>query len=184
LWTQKKDGTYTWGLVNAPFHRENGIVVGASVAAHDITERRAVEDALRKTTAKLEAALSSMTDAVFISDLDGNFVNFNEAFATFHKFKNKAECAKSLADYPHFLDVYLPGGDLAPLDQWAVPRALRGEAAMNSEYTLRRKDTGESWGRQLQLRPPPQRVRRHFSAPSWLLVTFPGARRPNARCGM
>jgi len=34
---------------------------------------------------------------------------------------------------------------VAPLDMWAVTRALRGEAAANAEYTLRRKDTGESW---------------------------------------
>jgi len=36
-------------------------------------------------------------------------------------------------------------GQLAPLDQWTVPRALRGETATNAEYTLRRKDTGETW---------------------------------------
>jgi signal transduction histidine kinase len=28
---------------------------------------------------------------------------------------------------------------------WALPRALRGESAANAEYTLRRKDTGETW---------------------------------------
>jgi len=27
----------------------------------------------------------------------------------------------------------------------AVPRALRGETATNAEYTLRRRDTGETW---------------------------------------
>jgi light-regulated signal transduction histidine kinase (bacteriophytochrome) len=39
----------------------------------------------------------------------------------------------------------MPNGTPAPLDQWAVPRALRGETATNAEYTLRRKDTGETW---------------------------------------
>jgi PAS domain-containing protein len=101
--------------------------------------------ASRESRAKLESALASMTDAVFISDKQGRFIEFNEAFATFHKFKNKQECAKTLADYPAFLDVFLPGGELAPLEQWAVPRALRGETATNAEYTLRRKDTGETW---------------------------------------
>jgi light-regulated signal transduction histidine kinase (bacteriophytochrome) len=28
---------------------------------------------------------------------------------------------------------------------WAVPRALRGETVSNAEYSLHRKDTGESW---------------------------------------
>ena len=101
--------------------------------------------ALRESRAKLESALASMTDAVFISDTQGHFIDFNEAFATFHKFKNKAECAKTLAEYPVFLEVFMANGELAPLEQWAVPRALRGETSKNAEYTLRRKDTGETW---------------------------------------
>ena len=108
-------------------------------------ERRYAEEQVRVNKAKLEAALASMTDAVFISDTEGNFIDFNEAFATFHKFRNKSECAKTLAEYPEFLEVYLPDGGLATLEQWAVPRALRGETATNAEYSLRRKDTGESW---------------------------------------
>jgi PAS domain S-box-containing protein len=111
----------------------------------DITERRRAEEALSENRAKLEAALASMTDAVFISDSEGKFINFNDAFATFHRFRNKDECAKTFAEYPDILDVFMADGTLAPVDMWAVPRALRGEIATNAEYTLRRKDTGESW---------------------------------------
>ena len=111
----------------------------------DITERKRAEDALQKSHTELEAALNSMTDAVFISDTLGNFIEFNDAFATFHKFKNKDECAKTLAEYPEFLDVFMADGTLAPLDMWAVSRALRGEVVTDAEYTLRRKDTGETW---------------------------------------
>ena len=100
---------------------------------------------MRESRAKLEAALGSMTDAVFISDSEGRFIEFNDAFATYHRFKNKAECSKTFAEYPDILDVFLADGMLAPLDMWAVPRALRGETATNAEYTLRRKDTGETW---------------------------------------
>ena len=111
----------------------------------DITERKLAEEALRENKAKLESALASMADSVFISDVHGRFVDFNDAFATFHRFKDKAECYKTLAEYPGILDVFMPGGELAPLDMWAVPRALRGETATNAEYMLRRKDTGETW---------------------------------------
>jgi len=113
--------------------------------ARDITERKRTEAALRESNAMLEVALASMTDAVFISDAEGRFINLNEAFVTFYRFKNKADCARTLAEYPVFLEVYLPNGEPAPLDQWAVPRALRGEICTNAEYTLRRKDTGETW---------------------------------------
>jgi len=103
------------------------------------------QDELRKSRAKLQAALASMTDAVFITDTSGRFIEFNDAFATFHRFKSKEECATTLAEYPAFLEVYMADGTLAPLDMWAVPRALRGESATLVEYTLKRKDTGETW---------------------------------------
>jgi len=117
-----------------------GIRMIRARAAHEKAEQE-----LREHRAKLDAALASMTDAVFISDVAGRFHHFNEAFATFHRFKNKSECAQTFAEYPEILEVYLPDGGPAPLEMWAVPRALRGENATNAEYTLRRKDTGETW---------------------------------------
>ena len=117
-------------------------IVGSS---SDITNRKIAEREILASKAKLDVALASMTDAVFISDTEGRFIEFNDAFATFHKFRNKEECAKTLAEYPDFLEVYLDSGKLATLDQWAVPSALSGKTSTNSVYRLRRKDTGENW---------------------------------------
>jgi signal transduction histidine kinase/CheY-like chemotaxis protein len=103
------------------------------------------EQALWVSNEKLDVALASMTDAVFISDAKGQFIQFNDAFATFHRFRNKSECARTLAEYPEFLEVSMTDGQLVPHEMWAVPRALRGETAANEEYRLRRKDTGETW---------------------------------------
>ena len=115
------------------------------LVVEDITQRKRAEEQLRASRANLDAALASMTDAVFISNAAGEFIEFNEAFATFHRFEGKADCARKLADYPDLLDVFLADGEPAPLELWAVPRALRGETATHAEYGLRRKDTGESW---------------------------------------
>jgi PAS domain S-box-containing protein len=111
----------------------------------DITKRRRMEKKLQKSQARLEAALASIVDAVFISDEKGHFVHFNEAFATFHKFKNKEECAKSFAECQGVIDISYENGEPVPVDQWNVPRALRGETETNVVYRLRRKDTGETW---------------------------------------
>ena len=63
-------------------------------------EHERADEALWESRAKLEAALASMTDAVFISDTAGNFIDFNEAFATFHRFRSKEECARNLRRVP------------------------------------------------------------------------------------
>lgn len=112
----------------------------------DAEERqRQAEAALETSRTRLAAALQSMTDAVFISDREGRFLEFNDAFVTFHKFKNKADCSRTFAEYPEILEVDFANGERAPVEQWAVPRALRGETGINAEYSLRRRDTGEAW---------------------------------------
>jgi PAS domain S-box-containing protein len=124
---------------------ESGHITRVQGSFQDITEHKRVESELRESQAKLEAALASMVDAVFISDSTGEFIHFNDAFASFHRFKSKNECARHLSEYPDLIEVFLPDGSLAPLEKWAVPRALRGEAVSNAEYTLHRKDSGETW---------------------------------------
>jgi len=113
--------------------------------AQDISGRKKSEQLIIEGKSQLDAALASMSDAVVISDAEGNFIEFNDAFVTFHKFKNRTECLKILGEYPAILDVFMTGGEPLPLEQWAVPRALRGEKANNVEYGLRRKDTGKTW---------------------------------------
>ncbi|MDR3641162.1 MAG: PAS domain S-box protein [Humidesulfovibrio sp.] len=143
---QRKDGSTFPVLLDLTILKDDtGRPVSRVAYALDISDRKQAEKELCEIQTKLEAALASMADAVFISDEKGNFIHFNDAFATFHKFKNKEECAKTFSEYSDILDVFLENGELAPVEQWAVPKALRGETATNAEYGLRRKDTGETW---------------------------------------
>jgi diguanylate cyclase (GGDEF)-like protein/PAS domain S-box-containing protein len=129
----------------SPILDNAGNPIGASKIARDITASKLAEEEIVLGKTKLEAALASMSDAVFISDIDGHFIHFNVAFATFHKFNNLEQCIEAIDEQPQYLEVYSTTGDLIPFDQWAVSRALRGEAASNIEFHLRRKDTGETW---------------------------------------
>jgi PAS domain S-box-containing protein/putative nucleotidyltransferase with HDIG domain len=124
---------------------KRGEVIGMFGIFRDVTEYKHAEERIRAGNATLDAALSSMSDALFISDLDGNFIHINEAFATFHRFKNRAECAKTFIEYPEFLDVLTTKRELVPVDNWAVPSALRGETGIGVEFLLHRKDNGEEW---------------------------------------
>ncbi len=120
------------------------------LAEHNLRSQQTIANykarqALWMTNAKLELALASMTDAVFITDLKGELIHFNDAFATFHRFKSKAECFRRTADFNKVFEVYNSGGELVPLDKWAAPRALRGEIGTDVDVRHRRKDTGETW---------------------------------------
>jgi PAS domain S-box-containing protein len=112
---------------------------------HDVEQRKRVEAALRESRNKLETVIQSMTDAVYITDTEGNFIDFNTAFATFHKFRSKDEVFHKLSEYQAHIEMYFPDGTLAQFDQWAASRALKGETVSYAEYKLRRKDTGETW---------------------------------------
>ncbi|HET6460280.1 MAG TPA: PAS domain S-box protein [Syntrophales bacterium] len=108
-------------------------------------ERAAAAEALQETRAKLEVALQSMSDAVFITDVEGNFVEFNEAFAKFHRFQHKDECWRYFTKYTDAFEGYLPDGTPVTIEMWPVRRALKGEVGNRQELRIRRKDTGETW---------------------------------------
>ncbi len=134
-------GSYTF----SPIRGTDGAIMGAVVVGRDITEQKQAEAALLESRAKLEAALASMTDAVFISDTAGKLLEFNEAYARFHKFKNKAECGTTIEESRKFVELLGAGGEPEPIETRPALRALRGESGADVEYTLRRKDTGETW---------------------------------------
>ena len=93
----------------------------------------------------LDTALASMTDVLFIIDASGRLIKYNQSFITFLKFRSKRDCPKTLAELPAILEMSIEEGAPAPLDMWPGARVLRGETASGTEYTLRRKDTGETW---------------------------------------
>lgn len=140
------DGTVGQALSRAvPVLNSDGELIEWIGTAKDITKRTKIEWELTETKRMLESIIESIPDAVFVSDAKGNFLKFNKAFATYHKFKSKKDVKKTLKEYPEFLEVYTDENNLVTLDMWAVTRALRGETKFNEEYLLKRKDTGEKW---------------------------------------
>jgi PAS domain S-box-containing protein len=124
---------------------ESGNPVKSIGTVQDITKQKMTENEISKTKLKLEAALSSMSDALFIADNQGNLIHMNHSFALFHKFANLEECSRTFEEYPKILDVLTLDGEVEPIEHWAIPRALAGEVATNVEFKLRRRDTKETW---------------------------------------
>lgn len=142
----RKDGSTLWAAVTVSLLTlDRSVTDLRMVVIKDIGEKVRHEQALVDQRNKLEAALASMTDAVVVTDPEGRFVNFNEAFATFHRFASKLDFANSVARAPVIFELRTPDGALADLDAWPVACALRGESMAGAEFVVSRADTGESW---------------------------------------
>lgn len=142
----RKDGAIVWVHISVTMVRnERGEPDHMIAVLRDIDEQKRAQEALAKSTALLQAAFSSMTDSIFISDNNGQFFEFNEAFATMHRFKNREECPREFEAYPNLLELYSPQGERLPPERWAIPRALSGKRVQNEEFHLRRIDSQESW---------------------------------------
>ncbi|MHB9140845.1 MAG: PAS domain S-box protein, partial [Paludibacter sp.] len=139
-----KSGGIIYGMMSASIIELNGVKHLLNIT-RDISDIRKTELALQKSKATLDTALASTTDAIFITDSEGNYIQFNEAFVKFTRFKNKDEVYTKFNHFTDILEVFNSNDEVAPPETWAVARALRGEIVNNFEYKLRRKDTGETW---------------------------------------
>lgn len=160
--------------------RRRGPKAAAAQLAADPSSRRRAEQGIGENRAKLEAVLASMTDSILITDAEGRFVDFNDAFAKFYRFKSKEECARNFTEFAAIFDVMMGDGTPAPQDMFATRRALRGETVANAEYILRRKDSGETWTGSLSFGP----IRDQYGAIAGAVITvrdITGAKRDEAR---
>jgi PAS domain S-box-containing protein len=136
-----KDGTTKdtlWANVVANDGRRLGIGI-------DISERKRAQAELQKSQNIISTALASMTDAVYISDAEGKLVEFNDAFFTFYRINSGTLFSRDISQYFSFFDFYHSDGKLAGIEELPISRALKGEKITKTEYTILRKDTGDSW---------------------------------------
>ncbi|MFZ5643066.1 MAG: PAS domain S-box protein [Bacillota bacterium] len=75
---KRKDGTEFWAIINARYKYDSGVPVGATVVAHDITERKAIEETLKKNERFLANIFESIQDRLSIIDTKFNIVRVNK----------------------------------------------------------------------------------------------------------
>ncbi|MCX6699582.1 MAG: PAS domain S-box protein [Methanomicrobiales archaeon] len=76
---RNRDGHITPVLYNATVYRdEAGNVSGVFAAARDITERKRVEEALKRSEIKYRALFDNSSDAILIHDMTGRILDVNQ----------------------------------------------------------------------------------------------------------
>ncbi|HYV28417.1 MAG TPA: PAS domain S-box protein, partial [Candidatus Eisenbacteria bacterium] len=96
---RKDGGLIQVSLTISPIKDAEGNVIGASKIARDISERKAVETALRESTARNLAILESSLDAIIVIDHQSMVLEFNPAAEEIFGLKRAQVIGKSMADW-------------------------------------------------------------------------------------
>src|SRR5215469_2669788 len=151
---RSKTGEYRWFLSRAlPMFDAEGKVARWFGTNTDITEQRALEQALRESRDQLEqkvtrrtaelsrtneilhSILSNMGDAVIVADRENNFLVFNPAA---ERMFGKGAMRMPSTEWSHRYGLYLPDKVTPfPHDQLPLTRSIRGEEVDNVEMFVR-----------------------------------------------
>jgi PAS domain S-box-containing protein len=79
-WRVRKDGTYFWAhVVIDPIREPGGELVGFAKITRDLTDRREVEESLRRSEEQFRLLVQSVTDyAIYMLDANGNISSWNQ----------------------------------------------------------------------------------------------------------
>ncbi len=87
-----------WGKAS-PLYDAKGRVVGAIESIRDVTERKLMEEELRRSEEKYRNILETMEEAYFEVDLTGRFIFFNDAACTILGYSREEMEGRHFRDY-------------------------------------------------------------------------------------
>jgi PAS domain S-box-containing protein len=147
---RSKDGSVFWVILNVRYVYENGKPTMATVVAHDITDRKRMEQELRSSEDRLRILFEYAPGGYYLSDLKGTFIDGNKAAEEITGYKRDELIGKS------FLRLKLLPSKQIPKAAALLAQNALGKPTGPDEFTLNRKD-----GRQipLEIRTYPVKIR-------------------------
>jgi len=123
------DGHYIWiETVNNPFF-DDGQLKGIVFSAHDITDRKKMEKAIKDSGERYKTLVKTLPDAITTTDLDGNIIYASPRTVKLLGYKNSKELVgKSVFEL------------LAPEDHKALENAIKEGSIKNLEQKFIKKD--------------------------------------------
>ena len=101
--------------------------------------------ALRESEQRLQTVIENLSEGLVVSDLSGQLLNWNRAALEIHGFSSLDECLLKLPEFTSIFELSDLDGSVLDIEQWPLPRIIRGESVRNLEVRIRRLDS--DWSR-------------------------------------
>ena len=134
----RKGGSYIWGKA-APLYNSSGNVIGAIESIRDITERKLVEEDLRRSQEKYHSIFENSILGLYQSIPGGRYLSVNPAFARLFGYSCPEEMMACVSDIGHQLYVN-------PEDrQRAIKQLIEQGFLEGFELEVQRRDGTKFW---------------------------------------
>jgi PAS domain S-box-containing protein len=138
----RKDGTRFPAIVSVTALRDaQNAIIGYLLIGTDNTARRQVDDALRKSETQLQTIVENISEAVVVSDLNGQLLHFNHAALNMLGYATLEEGRRNYSQLADTFELSGVDGTAWTVDQWPMARILRGEKLNGLEARMRRFGT-------------------------------------------
>jgi PAS domain S-box-containing protein len=135
----RKDGSRFPAVVSVTALRDaQDAIIGYLLIGTDNTARKQVDDALRKSEAQLHTIIENISEAVVVSDLDGQLLHFNHAALEMLGYASVDEGRRNYGELADTFELSGVDGAAWSVDQWPLARILRGEKLRDLEGRMRR----------------------------------------------
>ena len=142
----RKDGSQYPALLSVTALRDpQHAIIGYLLIGTDNTARKQASDALRKSEAQLQTIIENITEAVVVSDLNGQLLHFNHAALDMMGYASVDEGRRNFGALADTFELSGMDGADWSVDQWPLARILRGEKLHDLEARMRR--IGTDWNR-------------------------------------
>ncbi|HYX51250.1 MAG TPA: PAS domain S-box protein, partial [Ktedonobacteraceae bacterium] len=142
---QRKDGTIVAvSLSISPVKDKQGKIIGAAKIGRDITERKLLEDELRRSKQQLEVIFENIADGIIVYNPDNQIIHANEAAAHLNGFSS----VQAMLEMPpntiiNQFEIIDEQAEPIPLSQLPHRRVLAGEQKAEAIIGYRKSSTSQ-----------------------------------------